>query len=509
MSDERPPLVIGGGVAGLVTALALAPRPVRLVVRGRLGGDGSTLWAQGGIAAAVGEGDDPARHAEDTLRAGAGLCDEEVVRLVTESGPEAIARLAAWGVPFDRTPAGPWALGLEGGHSRRRIVHAHGDGTGRAILVALTERARRTPSILCDEETRVVDLVRDEAGIAGVHVVRADGTREFLPARRVVLATGGIGGLFPATTNPPSALGDGLVLAARLGARLRDLEFVQYHPTALDVGGRPLPLISEAVRGAGALLVDEEGRRFLAGRGREELEPRDVVARAIWTCRREGRRTFLDARRAPGEDFPRLFPWIHETCLRHGLDPRRDLLPVVPAAHYHMGGVAVDHWGRSDVPGLWAVGEVAASGLHGANRLASNSLLEAVVFGLRVAEDLARDPVRPPPPAQFASPVVDDENEKLERLLPIVGQTLGVERDAAGLRRGWEAVHALGPKSVASRAATLVLLMIASAYRRRETRGAHIRTDHPAPAPTGGRSSFVTLDRLARGLDDGEPACVA
>ncbi len=492
--------MVGAGVAGLVTALALAPRPVRLVLRGRLGGDGSTLWAQGGIAAAVGGGDDPALHAEDTERAGAGLCDRAIVRLVTASAPEAIVRLAAWGVPFDRTSAGGWALGLEGGHRRRRIVHAHGDATGRAILEALVEQARRTPSILCEEDARLVGLVRDEAGIAGVHVRRGDGHTEYLPARRVVLATGGIGGLFPATTNPPSALGDGLVFAARAGARLRDLEFVQCHPTALDVAERPLPLISEAVRGAGAVLVDEDGRRFLAGRGRAELEPRDVVTRAVWAWRRAGHRIFLDARRAPGEDFPRLFPWIHEVCLRHGLDPRCTPIPVRPAAHYHMGGVAVDGCGRSDVPGLWAVGEVAATGLHGANRLASNSLLEAVVFGLRAAEDLARDSPRPAPPSRAQTPPPDEE-DALGRLVPIVGESLGVERDAEGLRRGWGAVHALGAGTVASRAGTLALLLMIAAYRRRESRGAHTRTDFPLVASPLGRSSFVTLELLRQGLD--------
>lgn len=505
MNEETPPLVVGAGVAGLVTALALAPRPVRLVVRGRLGTDGSTLWAQGGIAAAVGTDDDPALHAEDTERAGAGLCDPAVVRLVTEAAPTAVERLAAWGVPFDRTPSGGWALGLEGGHRRRRIVHAHGDATGRAILEALTARARETSSILCEEDARVVGLARDDAGITGVHVRRGDGRSEFLPSRRVMLATGGIGGLFPATTNPPSALGDGLVLAARLGARLRDLEFVQFHPTALDVGERPLPLISEAVRGAGAVLVDEDGRRFLAGRGRAELEPRDVVTRAVWAWRRAGHRTFLDATRAPGQDFPRLFPWIYDICLRHGLDPVREPIPVCPAAHYHMGGVATDAWGRTDVPGLWAVGEVGATGLHGANRLASNSLLEAVVFGLRAAEDLLRDASRPPPPVRAEAPSPPDPEDGLARLIPIVGEALGVERDAKSLRRGWEAVHALGEEVAGSRAGTLARLMIVSAFRRRESRGAHSRSDFPPPAPPLGRSSYVTLADLDRGLETVDP----
>ncbi len=500
MNDASPTLVVGAGVAGLVTALALAPRPVRIVLRGRVGGDGSTLWAQGGIAAAVGDDDDPALHAEDTQRVGAGLCEPAIVRLVTALAPESVARLASWGVAFDRTPAGGWALGLEGGHSRRRILHAHGDATGRAILEALTEKARRTPSIVCEEDARLVGLVRDEVGIAGAHVRRADGRTDFLAARRVVLATGGIGGLFPATTNPPSAVGDGLVLAARVGARLRDLEFVQFHPTALDVAERPLPLISEAVRGAGATLVDEDGHRFLAGHGREELEPRDVVTRAVAGWRRAGHRTFLDARRAPGKDFSRLFPWIHAICLRHGLDPEHEPIPVRPAAHYHMGGIAVDAAGRSDVPGLWAVGEVAATGLHGANRLASNSLLEAVVFGLRVAEDLARDPSRPAPPERAETTPADAE-QGLERLVPIVGEALGVERNAEGLRRGWEAVHALGPEIVTSRSGTLARLLILAAFRRRETRGAHTRTDFPSPLSLA-RSSFLTLDDLVRGADE-------
>lgn len=502
MSDESTPLIVGAGVAGLVTALALAPRPVRLVLRGRLGRDGSTLWAQGGIAAAVAEDDHPDLHAEDTLKAGAGLCDVEIVRLVTRAGPQAIARLASWGVAFDRTPEGHWRLGLEGGHSRRRIVHAHGDSTGRAILEALTARARETPSILCEEDARLVGLIRDEQGITGVRVLRSGGREDILVSRRIVLATGGIGGLFPATTNPPSAVGDGLVAAARVGARLRDLEFIQYHPTALDVDRRPLPLISEAVRGAGAVLIDESGRRFLAGRGREELEPRDVVTRAVAARIEAGHRVYLDARRAPGDEFPRLFPFIHEVCLRHGIDPRREPIPVRPAVHYHMGGVAVDAWGRTSVPGLWAVGEVAATGLHGANRLASNSLLEAVVFGLRVCEDLQRDSFPRPVPHVVVPPRSPERDEEKagEILRPLLGEALGVVRDGAELRRAWERLRGWGEEIFTSRAGTLAALLIVSAWRRRETRGAHVRRDFPRESSAPPCSSFVDVGCLESGL---------
>ena len=288
---------------------------------------------------------------------------------------------------FDRDPAGRLALGLEAAHARRRIVHVAGDGTGAAIMRALVAAVQATPSITVIEGLEARRLLVDDRGIAGV-LAAGPADACLLPSRRVVLATGGLGGLYAHTTNPLGAIGQGLVLAARAGAALADMEFVQFHPTALDVGLDPMPLVSEAVRGEGAVLVDETGARFMAGKGRGELEPRDVVSRAVAAHIAAGHRVFLDARPALGADFARHFPGITARCRAAGIDPVRQPIPVRPAVHYHMGGIAVDAEGRSTIEGLWACGEVAASGLHGANRLASNSLLEAVVMASAVADSI-------------------------------------------------------------------------------------------------------------------------
>jgi L-aspartate oxidase len=395
-------LIVGAGAAGLTAALGCAAGGGRRVVVltktavSAGGAGGASVWAQGGVASAVGEDDDPALHAADTLAAGAGLNDPRIVSLLTGEGPRRVDSLLALGARFDREPGGRLALGREAAHSRRRILHAHGDATGAEVVRTLVEAVRQEPSIRVVDQAFALDLVRVDGAVAGLVARYADGRLVLYRAAATVLATGGLGQLFLHTTNPREATADGLAMAARAGARLVDLEFVQFHPTALavpavggaDAGGQ-LPLLTEALRGEGAVLMDEHGRRFMAAIHRDaELAPRDVVARAIWRQLREGHRVYLDARRAVGERFPERFPTVFALCRRHGLDPRREPMPVVPAAHYHMGGVAVDANGRTSLPGLWACGEVAATGAHGANRLASNSLLEALVFGARVAEDV-------------------------------------------------------------------------------------------------------------------------
>ena len=467
---EADVLVVGAGAAGLTAALGcaaggpgttsggLAPRgagpahgsPRRVVVLTKTrsngaGAGGASVWAQGGVASAVGDDDDPALHAADTLAVGAGLNDAAIVGLLTGDGPARVRSLLALGARFDRDPGGRLALGREAAHSRRRILHAHGDATGAEVVRTLVEAVHREPSIRVVDETFALDLVLEAGAVAGLVALHRDGRRVLYRAPAVVLATGGLGQLFLYTTNPREATADGLAMAARAGARLVDLEFVQFHPTALAVqgsdgghrsgasttrgdgvapgasgaspapdtigtsaapgaigarpapdmagasvaAGAPLPLLTEALRGEGAVLVDDRGVRFMAAvHPDRELAPRDVVARAIWERLAEGRRIYLDARRAVGERFPERFPTVFALCRQHGLDPRVEPLPVVPAAHYHMGGVAVDARGRTSLPGLWACGEVAATGAHGANRLASNSLLEALVFGARVAEDV-------------------------------------------------------------------------------------------------------------------------
>lgn len=484
------PIIIGGGVAGLMTALHLAPEPVLLLSRTPLGTDASSTWAQGGLAASLGVDDDPALHLADTLAAGDGLCDAEIASRILHAAPSAIETLATLGVRFDRTPEGTLRLGLEAAHSRRRIVHAGGDGSGREIMRVLIAAVRSTPSIVVVEGVEARRPAVRENAIRGVWASCSIGP-VFFGSQRVILATGGIGGLFLDTTNPSGSCGQGLALAARAGAVLSDLEFIQFHPTALDGPERPMTLISEAVRGEGAALVDETGRPFLQGVQGAELAPRDVLARAVWNHLATGHRVFLDARERPGPEFARKFPTIASACRGAGIDPARDLIPVRPAQHYHMGGVAVDDSGRTSVKGLWACGEVASTGLHGANRLASNSLTEAVVCARWVAESVAGTPARRTKPA-FANvyPSADP--------IPVrafVSRALGIIRDGEDLKA---AARALLPfaesKDAASDPAAVGLMIAIAALSREESRGAHYRTDFPDRAPIVQRSK-LTLDK--------------
>ncbi len=486
------PVIIGGGLAGLMTALRLAPQPVILLAKTPLAEGAASAWAQGGVAAAVGEGDDPALHAADTLAAGDGLSDPAVAARIAAAAPDAIARLERFGVAFDRDARGRFELGLEAAHGRRRIVHVTGDGTGAAIMRALVAAVAATPSITVIEGLEARRLLVDDRGIAGV---LAAGPRSacLLPTRCIVLATGGLGGLYAHTTNPLGAIGQGVALAARAGAALADMEFVQFHPTALAVGLDPMPLVSEAVRGEGAVLVDETGSRFMAGLGRAELEPRDVVSRAVAAHIAAGHRTFLDARKALGADFARHFPGITARCRAAGIDPAIQAIPVRPAAHYHMGGVAVDAAGRSTVDGLWACGEVAASGLHGANRLASNSLLEAVVMAGFVADSIAGTKAGSlPAPRPVALPAAPDTGP----LRALANETLGVVRERTGLEA---AVAHLQPRAfhggAAADPALVALLVATAALAREESRGGHWRADFPHPSPAWAR-------RLVQRVDD-------
>ena len=503
MSDEARasvveagcPVIVGAGLAGLTLAIELSPLPCVVLSAGAVSTGTSTGWAQGGVAAAVGSDDSPGLHAADTLIAGAGLCDEDVVRAITGAGPDAIAWLDRLGAAFDRTPDGTYRLGLEGAHGRRRIVHALGDRTGAELLRTVVEAAQWLPSVSLWEHSPARQVLVEDGRVAGVLVDTPDGPVE-LRTPTVVLATGGIGGLFTSTTNPLSSQGQGLALAFRAGAVLRDVEMVQFHPTALDIDADPMPLVSEAVRGEGAILVNELGQWVL----RNPLSARDVVSRAQWAQLQDGHRVFLDARTEPGERFAELFPSIHATALAAGLDPASDLLPVRPAAHYHMGGVLVDARGQSTVPGLLAVGEVASTGLHGANRLASNSLLEAVVGGRTAAWHLTRTTPTPtqassaPPaaPVWTNSPTLRGPDPVTQQIRDVVTQSAGVLRDEAGLRAGLDLLrphHDLD--------AGLVGFLVAwSALQRTESRGAHTRTDFPQTA-THARHTLVSERDLA------------
>ena len=387
--DAADVVIVGAGVAGLTAALDLAPRRVVVITKAAFGAGGSSSYAQGGMAAAVAEDDSPQLHARDTVAVAGGLADAEAVAILTEEGPATVRKLLALGVRFDRDADDHLALAREAAHSRPRILHAR-DATGAEIVRALSEAARQAPWVTVHEKTFACDLAVANGRVQGVVARDPSGELTLYLAKAVIIATGGLGRVYSRTTNPVEATGDGLAMAARAGARLADLEFVQFHPTALAVGDDPMPLLTEALRGHGAAIVDGHGRRFLfdsdpAG----ELAARDIVARAIARQLDSGGEAFLDARTAVGASFPEMFPTVFALCARHGLDPRRDLVPVAPAAHYHMGGIAVDGAGRTSLPGLWACGEAASTGVHGANRLASNSLLEGVVFGGRVAIDIA------------------------------------------------------------------------------------------------------------------------
>ena len=473
------PLVVGSGVAGLSTALGLEAAAV--VSAGALG---STWWAQGGIAAAVGEDDKPEFHTADTLAVSGGLAVREAVEMLTEGGPAAIQRLVDLGARFDLDLEGEVALGREAGHHRRRIIHADGDRTGYEVMRALSEAVTKADRIEVLEGWRALDLIRGAGRVAGLVVADPDGKRHGLLAPAVVLATGGIGHIYLRTTNPPGVTGDGLAMAARIGARLADLEFVQFHPTALIAGTDPLPLITEAVRGEGALLIDSEGRRFmLAYHPDAELAPRDIVARAIFWQHDRGGEAFLDARRIP--DFATHFPTVYASAQAAGLEPANDLLPVSPAAHYHMGGIDTPNDGRTSIPGLWAVGEVASTGVHGANRLASNSLLEGLVFGARVAADVADRMVEPPARVDSAGPAWDLplDGNGVEEVRTLMWERAGLIRTGPGL---WEARNRLLEmdevlrSSLAGRvAADVARLVVAAALRRSESRGGHYRADYP------------------------------
>ncbi|HEY8572186.1 L-aspartate oxidase [Phenylobacterium sp.] len=487
-------LVVGAGLAGLSAALAAAPAKVLVLSPTPLNQGCSSAWAQGGMAAALAADDAPALHANDTVAAGAGLVDPEMARLLAEEGPAAVRALAEIGAPFDRDAEGGFVQSLEAAHSRARVARVKGDQAGKAIMQAVTVAAMAAPHIQVRTGMSLRALLQDASGrVRGVVAEDERGLHE-ITARAVILATGGIGGLYAVTTTPAELTGDGLGLAAMAGAVVADPEFVQFHPTAIDIGRDPAPLATEALRGEGAVLVNGDGERFMGRyRADAELAPRDVVARAIHAEREAGRGAFLDAREAVGSHFPHEFPAVFAACLSGGIDPRVQPIPVAPACHYHMGGIATDEHGRTTLAGLYAAGECASTGVHGANRLASNSLLEAAVFGARAgaaARDEA-DPgtkaLKPPMPPKLPGPA-------LQQLRQAMSRDAGVVRTAEGLSRllaeidALEAVHGRAPALVAAR------LTAACALVRRESRGGHYRADAQALAEP--RRTFVTLADL-------------
>ncbi|WP_108681401.1 L-aspartate oxidase [Methyloceanibacter sp. wino2] len=500
-------VVVGAGLAGLFTALKLAPLNVTVISPAPIGEGASSVWAQAGIAAALSEGDTPEDHAADTVRAGAGIVDEAVALLMAREARARIEDLLRYGVPFDKDLEGKLTFGHEAAHRTNRILHVKGDTAGRSIMSAIIAAVRKTPSITVLEGVAARDLVVHKGRVRGI--VLAPTTEEsqtdtfVLPARAVVLATGGAGHLYSVTTNPVEARGEGVAIAARAGAVIADAEFVQFHPTAIDIGRDPAPLATEALRGAGALLINRKGERFMRAVHQDaELGPRDVVARAVHREVVSGRGAFLDCRPI-GPGIAEKFPTVASTCRSAGIDPAQEPIPVAPAAHYHMGGVLVDVQGRSTVDGLWACGEVTSTGAHGANRLASNSLLEAVVFGARVAEDITAG--LPPLPPQDLHAVARASggiyrNSQAERTLrETMSANVGVVRDADGLSEALGTIIALereneGDPQLANMLTTAKFVATA-AFARTESRGANFRSDYPAPEEAQARRSFLTLDQ--------------
>ncbi len=503
MEADGAAIVVGGGLAGLTTALALAPEPVILLAKAPLSTEASSVLAQGGIAAALGPDDDLLLHLADTLEAGDGLCDADVARTILAAAPAAIESLIGLGVPFDRDAHGRLVLGLEAAHVRHRIVHAGGDSSGREIMAALVQRVRETPSITVIERAAARRLLVEDGTVTGL-VVNTQCGPVLFAADRVVIATGGVGGLFLHGTNPAGSFGQGLALAARAGAAMGDMEFVQFHPTALDAPGYPLKLVSETVRGEGAILVDEAGERFMADVPGAELAPRDILSRAVWRHMTAGHRVFLDARVVPDLDFARRFPAITGFCHAAGIDPATQPIPIRPAAHYHMGGISVDLDGRSSIEGLWACGEAACTGLHGANRLASNSLLEAVVCGRRVADSVAATPVRRVRPKVGEWRIGPADPAPVRKIL---SHAAGVLRDGEGLRDAAAALYPLasaaldGEDGGAGDPALVGLMIVVAALRREESRGAHARTDFPDHAPEPRRTQLHLEEALAVARD--------
>jgi L-aspartate oxidase len=501
-------IVVGAGIAGLMAALKLAPMRVRVLCKTRLGKGAATDWAQGGIAAAIGKDDSPSLHAIDTHLAGAGINDETIVEILTHDAPARIEELLELGAAFDRSPSGELALGREAAHQRRRIVKAGGDATGHEILKTLIEAVRAHPSIEIVEDVTADDAIVYDDRVYGVYAHdNWSGTPMAFRCDAVVLATGGVGRLYRYTTNPVQATGDGIAIAARAGAMLADMEFVQFHPTALAIGRDPMPLVTEAVRGEGAVLVNDLGERFMLGLHHDaELAPRDVVARAIFEQLAAGRTVGLDARAAIGARFPEMFPTVFGFCIAAGIDPRVQNIPVAPAAHYHMGGIAVDEWGRASLARLWACGETSATGVHGANRLASNSLLEALVYGSRVATDIKNAPVPAgtPPPLHhdLANAPAPEQAQATSDLRNVMYSNVGLVRTERGLREALLRIGELdaGFPAAANELRNLLVvgrLIAEAALARPESRGSHYRSDYPQTEEAFAKRSFTRLRSLA------------
>lgn len=491
---EGSVLIVGAGLAGLFLALKLAPRPVTVVSVAPLGTGASSAWAQGGLAAALAPEDSPASHASDTIAAGAGLVDPVVARLIAEDGPARVRDLIGLGVPFDRKADGSLDLSLEAAHSHARVARVAGDMAGREIMASLIRAVEAAGHISVIEGVAAHGLLQHDDGRIGGITAR-NGRLLRIEAGETVLATGGSGGLFKVTTNPIQAAGQGLGMAARAGALVADVEFVQFHPTAINVGADPAPLATEALRGEGAVLINADGTPFMRRyHALGDLAPRDVVARAVAQEALEGRGALLNCVDAVGADFASHFPTVHAACMKAGIDPATQPIPVAPAAHYHMGGLVTDMWGQTTLPGLTAIGEVSSTGVHGANRLASNSLLEAVVFAERASRRLTMIGVAGKPGGHGELPPPALPDDARATLREAMSRHAGVVRSAEGLGAllgvigGLEDAHGVSNELITAR------LIGEGALAREESRGGHYRSDFPDTLETAQRS-FHTLLR--------------
>lgn len=496
-------VIVGAGLGALYAALELAPRPVLVISPEPLGSGASSVWAQGGVAAAMSKNDPPENHANDTMQAGAGTVDAEVAAMVTRVARDHILDLTELGTPFDRDAAGNYVMSREAAHSAARVVRVKGDQAGQQIMQTLIAAVRAAPSVQVLENTQGLRLETDGNKVTGIWIARADTPSAPLLLRcpAVLLAGGGSGGLYAHTTNPPRIRGQVIGFAARAGATIADPEFVQFHPTAIDIGEDPAPLATEALRGEGAVLINAKGMRFMLDTHPDaELAPRDIVARAIFAETQAGRRPMLDTRQALGDEVLTSFPTVAETCARAGIDPLVEPIPVAVAAHYHMGGVEADMRGRSSLANLWVCGEASSTGLHGANRLASNGLLEALVYARNAARDMQSLPqngdtaeVQP----QFSAGGQRLDTKAVATLRQAMTAMAGVRRTGSGLKQALALIARLEQEQAADEnfvnMCATATLIAAAALQREESRGGHFRDDFPNPNPALAQRTRLTL----------------